>query len=193
VLHLGNGASMCALAGGRSVASTMGFTAVDGLMMGTRCGSLDPGVVLHLIDQGMAPREVERLLYSESGLLGVSGISSDMRALLASAEPGARRAIDLYCHRIGRELGALASVLGGLDAIVFTAGIGENAAAIRARVLADAHWLGVRPDAAADDAGGPLLTAPASPVQALVIPTDEELMIARHTQAMLQARAEDGR
>lgn len=186
VLHLGNGASMCALSVGRSVASTMGFTAVDGLMMGTRTGSLDPGVVLYLMaDRGMDAHAVERLLYNESGLLGVSGISSDMRALLASEAPRATLAVDLFCYRIRRELGALAAVLGGLDAIVFTAGIGENSAAIRARVLDDAGWLGARIDASANDAGGPRLTAAGSRVLGLAIPTNEELMIAMHTRKVL--------
>lgn len=186
VLHLGNGASMCALAAGRSVASTMGFTAVDGLMMGTRTGSLDPGVVLYLMaDRGMDAHAVERLLYNESGLLGVSGISSDMRALLASEALRATLAVDLFCYRIRRELGALAAVLGGLDAIVFTAGIGENSAAIRARVLDDAGWLGARIDASANDAGGPRLTAAGSRVLGLAIPTNEELMIAMHTRKVL--------
>jgi acetate kinase len=132
VLHLGNGASMCALAGGRSVASTMGFTAADGLPMGTRCGSLDPGVVLYCLDElKMDARAIERLIYQESGLLGVSGISSDMRALEASAAPEAREAIELFAYRIGRELGSLAAALGGLDAIVFTAGIGEHSSRVR--------------------------------------------------------------
>jgi acetate kinase len=185
VLHLGNGASICALQGGRSVATSLGFTALDGLLMGTRCGSLDPGVVLMLLDRGMSVREVEHLLYSESGLLGVSGVSSDMRALLASGTPGARRAIDLYCHRIAREIGSLAAVLGGVDAIVFTAGIGQHAAAIRARVLADAAWLGVALDAAANDRGGPRISRDDSRVVALALPTDEERMIARHTQALI--------
>jgi len=188
VLHLGNGASMCALAGGRSVASTMGFTAVDGLMMGTRTGSLDPGVVLYLMDQrGMDARAVEKLLYGQSGLLGISGVSSDMRALLASAEPRAALAIDLYCYRIRRELGSLAAALGGVDALVFTGGIGEHAAAIRARVLDDASWLGVERDAAANARGGPLLTTAGSRVAAYAIPTDEELMIARHTRRVIDA------
>jgi acetate kinase len=188
VLHLGNGASMCALHAGRSVATTMGFTALDGLMMGTRCGSLDPGVLLYLMDrQGLDARALEKLLYHESGLLGVSGISSDMRALLASDSPRARLAIDLYCYRIGRELGSLAAALGGVDALVFTGGVGENAAAIRARVLDDAAWLGVERDAAANDAGGPRLTTPASRVAAFAIPTNEELMIARHTQRVIGA------
>jgi acetate kinase len=189
VLHLGNGASMCALHGCRSVASTMGFTAVEGLMMGTRTGSLDPGVVLYLMDQrGMDARAIEKLLYNQSGLLGVSGISSDMRTLLESHEPRARLAIDLYCYRIRRELGSLAAVLGGLDALVFTAGIGENSAAIRARVLDDATWLGVERDAAANDAGGPLLTTKASRVVGLALPTNEELMIATHTRQVIRSR-----
>jgi acetate kinase len=186
VLHLGNGSSMCAMAGGRSVASTMGFTAVDGLPMGTRCGSLDPGVVLYLLDElKMDARAVEKLIYQQSGLLGVSGISSDMRTLLASTEADAGAAIDLYVYRIGRELGSLAAALGGLDAIVFTAGIGENSAELRERVCRDARWLGVELDSAANGAGGPRISAIASPVSVWAIPTNEELMIARHTQALL--------
>ncbi len=189
VLHLGNGASMCAMQAGRSVASTMGFTAVEGLMMGTRTGSLDPGVVLYLMDQqGMDARAIEKLLYSQSGLLGVSGVSSDMRTLLGSSEPRAQLAIDLYCYRIRRELGSLAAALGGVDALVFTAGVGENSAAIRARVLADAAWLGVEVDAAANDAGGPRLTTAASRVEAFAVPTNEELMIATHTRQAIGPR-----
>jgi len=189
VLHLGNGASMCAMQDGRSVASTMGFTAVEGLMMGTRTGSLDPGVVLYLMDQrGMDARAIERLLYHQSGLLGISGVSSDMRTLLESEHARARLAVDLYCFRIRRELGALAAVLGGVDALVFTAGIGENSAAIRARVLDDAAWLGVERDADANDAGGPLLTTPGSRVLGLALPTNEELMIATHTRNVIRAR-----
>jgi acetate kinase len=147
VLHLGNGSSMCAIANGRSVANTMGFTAVDGLPMGTRCGLLDPGVILYLLDErGMDARAIEKLIYSQSGLLGVSGISSDMRTLLASNEPRVKLAVDLYCYRIGRELGSLVAALGGLDAIVFTAGIGENSAPLRERVLKAAAWLDVGVD-----------------------------------------------
>ncbi|MDZ7653953.1 MAG: acetate/propionate family kinase [Burkholderiaceae bacterium] len=188
VLHLGNGASMCALAAGRSVASTMGFTAVDGLMMGTRTGNLDPGVVLYLMDQrGLDARAIEKLLYSQSGLLGISGVSSDMRTLLESSEPRARLAIDLYCYRIRRELGSLAAALGGVDALVFTGGIGENSSAIRARVMDDAAWLGVERDVAANTCGGPLLTTAASRVAAYAIPTNEELMIATHTRNALRA------
>jgi acetate kinase len=186
VAHLGNGASLCALHGGRSVASTMGFTAVDGLLMGTRSGSLDPGVLLYLMDQrGMDARAIEDLIYNQSGLLGVSGVSSDMRALLASNAPRARLALDLYCYRISRELGSLAAALGGLDALVFTAGIGENAAPIRAAVCAAAAWLGVELDAAANARGGARISSAASRVAAWVVPTDEELMIARHTQRLL--------
>jgi acetate kinase len=186
VLHLGNGASMCALLAGRSVASTMGFTAVDGLPMGTRCGAIDPGVILYLMDErGMDARAVEKLIYNQSGLLGVSGVSSDMRVLLDSPEPRARIAIDLFVYRIGRELGSLAAALGGLDAIVFTAGIGERAAPIRERICRDAAWLGVELDAAANAGHGPRISTAASRTAAWVIPTNEELMIARHTRNVL--------
>jgi acetate kinase len=187
VLHLGNGSSMCAIDAGRSIASTMGFTAVDGLPMGTRCGAIDPGVLLYLMDErGMDARAIEKLIYQQSGLLGVSGISSDMRVLLDSAEPRAALAVDLYLYRIRRELGSLAAALGGLDAIVFTAGIGENAAAIRARVCRDAAWLGVELDEAANRAGGPRLSTPGSRVSAWSLPTNEEMMIARHTRRVLE-------
>jgi acetate kinase len=186
VLHLGNGASMCALQAGRSVASTMGFTAVDGLPMGTRSGALDPGVVLYLMDErGMDARAVEKLVYQESGLLGVSGVSSDMRELLESDAPRARLAVDLFVYRIGRELGSLAAALGGLDAVVFTAGIGERAAPIRERVCRQAAWLGLELDAQANAAHGPRISAASSRVAAWVIPTNEELMIARHTRELL--------
>ena len=186
VLHLGNGSSMCAMANGRSVASTMGFTAVDGLPMGTRCGNLDPGVIVYLFDEmKMDARAVEKLIYQQSGLLGVSGISSDMRALLASGEPSAKAAIDLYVYRIGRELGSLTAALGGLDAIVFTAGIGENSAVLRERVCRDARWLGVELDAVANQKGGPRVSGGASRVSVWAIPTNEELMIARHTRALI--------
>ena len=187
VLHLGNGASMCAMAAGRSVASTMGFTALDGLMMGTRSGSLDPGVILYLMDhRGMDARAVEDLLYNKAGLLGVSGVSSDMRTLLASSDSRARLAIDLYCYRIRRELGSLAAALGGLDAIVFTGGIGENSAVIRERVCRDAAWLGVELDPATNATDGPRISTPNAPASAWSIPTNEELMIARHTRRLLQ-------
>jgi acetate kinase len=165
----------------------MGFTALDGLPMGTRCGALDPGVMLYLMDERrMDARALEKLVYHQSGLLGVSGISSDMRTLLASSEPRARLAIDLYCYRIRREIGSLAAALGGLDAIVFTGGIGENSAVIRERVCRDAAWLGVELDPGANAAGGPRISAPGARASAWAIPTNEELMIARHTRRLLQ-------
>jgi acetate kinase len=186
VLHLGNGASMCALKSGASAASTMGFTAVDGLPMGTRCGAIDPGVILYLIDEcGMDARAIEKLIYQQSGLLGVSGISSDMRTLLTSEDPRARLAVDLFVYRIGRELGSLAAALGGLDAIVFTAGIGEKAAQIRSRVCNDAAWLGIQLDPAANAADGPRINSATSAVSAWVIPTNEELMIASQTRELV--------
>ena len=185
VLHLGNGSSMCGLEASRSVASTMGFTALDGLPMGTRCGAIDPGVLLYLMDQrGMDARAIEKLLYNQSGLLGVSGISSDMRKLLGSDDARARLAVDVYTYRIRREMGSLAAALGGVDAIAFTAGIGENSAEIRARICRDAAWLGVELDAAANAQGGPRISTPGSRVNVWVIPTNEELMIARHTQRL---------
>jgi acetate kinase len=187
VAHLGNGASMCALRGGRSMASTMGFTAVDGLPMGTRCGSIDPGVILYLMDElKMDTRAVEDLIYKRSGLLGVSGVSSDMRTLLASDDPHARAAIALFIYRIGRELGSLAAALEGIDALVFTGGIGERAAPIREQVCRHAAWLGLELDPEANRNDGPRISTQASRVGAWVIPTDEELMIARHTLAALQ-------
>ena len=189
VAHLGNGASMCAMAAGKSAASTMGFTAVDGLPMGTRSGALDPGVVLYLMDElGMTTRDAQKLIYQESGLLGVSGISSDMRTLLASAEPRAKFAVDLFVYRIRRELGSLVAALGGLDALVFTGGIGERAAAIRARTCEGAAWAGITLDGAANEGNGPHISASDSRVSAWVIRTNEELMIARHTQSMVAAR-----
>jgi acetate kinase len=190
VLHLGNGASMAAIRAGKSVASTMGFTAVDGLPMGTRSGILDPGVVLYLMDElKMNARAIEKLLYQQSGLLGVSGVSSDMRTLLGSDEPRAKFAVDLFVYRIGRELGSLAAALGGLDALVFTAGIGEHAAPIRERVCRAAAWLGVELDPAANAAGGPRIGAAGSRVPVWVIPTNEELMIARHTRTLVAAES----
>jgi len=186
VLHLGNGASMCAIQGGKSMASTMGFTAMDGLPMGTRCGSLDPGVVLYLMDElKMDPRAIEEMLYKQSGLLGVSGVSSDMRTLLDSSDPKAKFAVELFVYRIARELGSLAAAMGGLDALVFTAGIGEHAAPIREQVCKAAAWLGVEFDPVANAAGGPCITAAGSRVSAWVIPTNEELMIARQTRHIL--------
>jgi acetate kinase len=192
VLHLGNGSSMCGMSACRSMASTMGFTAVDGLPMGTRCGNLDPGVVLYLMDElKMDVRAIEKLIYQQSGLLGVSGISSDMRALLASGEPGASRAIELYVYRIGRELGSLASALGGVDAVVFTAGIGENSAELRERICAGAAWLGLDLDHDANRAGARRISRAGSRVGAFVVPTNEELMIARHTRAVLTASSKE--
>jgi acetate kinase len=187
VAHLGNGASMCAMRERQSVASTMGFTALDGLMMGTRCGQLDPGVVIYLMaEMKLSLPDLESLLYKESGLLGVSGISSDMRTLQASDDPRAAAAIDLYVSRIGRELGGLVAALGGLDALVFTAGIGEHSALIRRRVCQDAAWLGIELDAAANDAEACRISSAASRVSVCVIPTNEELMLAQHTVALLE-------
>jgi acetate kinase len=190
VAHLGNGASMCAMRGGRSVATTMSFTALDGLVMGTRCGAIDAGVLLYLMDRhGMNGQALQQLLYEDSGLLGVSGISSDMRALLASCDAHAAEALDLFVYRIGRELGSLAAALGGIDALVFTGGIGEHAAPIRARVCRDASWLGLELDEQANMDGGPRISTAGSRVSAWVIPTDEELMIARHTRRVLGSAA----
>ena len=181
VAHLGNGASMCAMHDRRSVATTMGFTALDGLMMGTRCGSLDPGAVLHLIRHaGIDAAELERRLYREAGLLGVSGLSNDMRTLLASELPSAALAIDIYCYRIVREFASLAGALGGVDAIVFTGGVGEHAVPVRARVLEGLQWMGVTADLAANGRGEPRISAASSQVSAWVIPTNEEAVVARH-------------
>ena len=189
VAHLGNGASMCALHNGRSVASPMGFSTVEGLMMGTRSGSLDPGVLLYLMDEmRMDARAIEKLIYQGSGLLGVSGVSSDMRTLCASTDPRAQFAIELFCYRIGRELGSLAAVLGGLDALVFTGGIGEHAATIRAQVVRAAGWLGLKLDGDANARHGPRITMAGS-IPAWVIPTDEEMMIAKHTDALIDGRS----
>ena len=189
VAHLGNGASMCAMNGGLSVATTMSFSAVDGLPMGTRSGSLDPGVLLYLMDKhGMNARAIESLIYKKSGLLGVSGISSDMRALLESKDPHAAEAVDLFVYRISRELGSLAAALGGLDALVFTGGIGENAAEVRARVCRAANWLGLELDEAANHRSSSRISSAASRVAAWVIPTNEELLIAKRTRSVLAER-----
>ncbi len=185
VAHLGNGASLCALSQGTSVATTMGFSTLDGLAMGTRCGSLDPGVILHLLRGGMPLAELEDLLYHRAGLLGISGKSHDMRELLASPDADAARAVDFFVYRIVREIGSLAAALGGLDALVFTAGIGEHAPAIRARVIEGCRWLGLELDEAANERGGPRLTTPESRTSSWAIPTDEELTIARHTKRLL--------
>lgn len=188
VFHLGNGASMCAMRAGKSVATTMGFTAVDGLPMGTRCGAIDPGVMLYLMDElKMDARAIEKLIYQKSGLLGVSGLSSDMRVLLASDDPRATFAVELFVYRIGRELGSLAAALGGLDALVFTGGIGEHAVAIREWVCRNAAWLGVELDATANAADRPRISSRESHIPVWVIPTNEELMIARHTGRVIEA------
>lgn len=190
VAHLGNGASLCALAAGQSVDTTMGFTALDGLVMGTRCGALDPGVILYLLQaQGMTTAAVEHLLYSQSGLLGVSGISSDMRALIESGDPHAREAIELFAFRIAREAGAMAMTLGGLDGVVFTAGIGEHVATVRRQVCERLAWLGVAIDHGANERSDSCITRPDSRVAVWVIPTNEELMIARHTLASIDEHA----
>jgi acetate kinase len=187
IAHLGNGASLCALHRGTSVASTMGFTAVDGLMMGTRCGTIDPGVILYLMEQEKLDRRgVEDLIYRRSGLLGVSGISADMRTLRASTAAEAIEAIALYEYRIQREIGSLAAALGGLDGIVFTGGIGENDAATRAAVMKGCAWLGLVEDPVRNQIGAGRISADTSSVAAWVIPTDEERMIARHTAFLLR-------
>ncbi len=186
VAHLGNGASLCAMRASQSVATTMGFSVLDGLVMGTRPGALDPGALIYLMDHhGMDARALEHLLYYESGLLGVSGVSSDMRALLENDDPHAREAVDLFVYRIGRELGSMAAALGGVDALVFTGGIGEHAVPIRARICRDAAWLGIRLDEEANRRGGPCLSPQGSPASAWMVPTDENLMIARHTVGLL--------
>ena len=183
VAHLGSGASLCALKNGRSIATTMGFSTLDGLLMATRCGSLDPGVILYLGRQGRSFAEIEEMLYHGSGLLGVSGLSGDVRALLASNDPHAAEAVDLFAYRIALQTGALVSALGGLDGLVFTAGIGEHAPAIRAAVCGRLAWLGLRLDEGANAASGERISAPDSAIAVLVIPTDEEAVIARHTRS----------
>jgi acetate kinase len=185
--HLGNGASLCGVVGGRSVASTMGFTAVDGLMMGTRCGALDPGVMLYLMHEyQMGGAELEDLIYRKSGLLGVSGISSDMRVLRASSDPDAREAIDLFVHRIVRETGSLAAALGGVDAFVFSGGIGEHDVATRTEVIGGCGWMGAELDPDRNEKGEGLVSAEASSIPVWVIPTDEERLIGRHTMRVLE-------
>jgi acetate kinase len=189
VAHLGSGASMCALSGGRSVESTMGFTALDGLPMGTRPGQVDPGVVLYLIaERGMTAAQVQGLLYAECGLKGLSGISNDVRELEASADPRALFALDYFAYRVGLQAGMLAAALGGLDVFVFTAGIGENSASMRARIVEKLAWLGAALDPVANAAGRISIAAPDSRIGLYVIPTDEELMIARHTLALLASK-----
>lgn len=186
VAHLGSGASLCAMRNGKSVDSSLGFTALDGLCMGTRPGSVDPGVILHLFQSlSLSAEDVETLLYKKSGLLGISGISSDMRDLLESSEPSARLAVDYFVYRAAKEIGALAAVLGGIDGIVFTAGIGENSAEIRSRICDASAWLGVALDPEANERRGPRISRSGSHVSAWVIPTNEELMIGRHTGSLL--------
>jgi len=188
VAHLGSGASICALDDGRSVDSSLGFTGLDGLCMGSRPGTLDPGVVLYLFQElGLSAREVEDALYRKSGLLGISGISNDMRDLLGNDEPAARLAVDYFVYRAAKEIGALTAALGGLDGLVFTAGIGENSVEVRQRICEACSWLGVRLDSEANEANGPRITTGDSEVSAWVIPTNEELMIARHTVAQLES------
>jgi acetate kinase len=187
VAHLGSGASMCAMSNGRSVDSTLGFTALDGLCMGTRPGALDPGVVLYLFQSlGLSAKDVETILYKKSGLLGISGISNDMRDLLASAEPSARLAVDYFVYRAAKEIGALAAVLGGIDGLVFTAGIGENAPEIRRRICEASAWIGIEIDPDANTGRGPRISRSGSRVSAWVVPTNEELVIARHTGELLE-------
>ncbi|MCB9991337.1 MAG: acetate/propionate family kinase [Rhodospirillales bacterium] len=186
VAHLGNGASMCAMKDGKSVATSMGFTPLDGLMMGTRSGSIDPGLPLHLIEQkGMAPGQVSKIFQKESGLKGVSGISSDMRVLLQSSDPAAKEAVDLFCLQAARQAASLVVDLGGLDALVFTAGIGENAPEIREKICAHLAHLGVNTESAPNSKNETAIHAPGSKVPVYVIPTDEGLMIARHTKALV--------
>jgi acetate kinase len=186
VAHLGNGASLCAVRDGRSVASTMGFTAVDGLMMGTRCGAIDPGVLIYLMDvYSLDARGLEDLIYKRSGLLGVSGITSDMRGLRESTAPAAREAVDLFVYRVVREIGSLAAALGGVDGLVFTGGIGENDAQARADITAGCGWLGVELDASANAEGKGEISARTSRVRVLIVRTDEERIVARHTAAVL--------
>ena len=186
VAHLGSGASMCAMKGGRSVDSTLGFTALDGLCMGTRPGALDPGVVLYLFQGlGLSAKEVETILYKKSGLLGISGLSNDMRTLLGSAEPAARLAVEYFVYRAAKEIGALTAALGGIDALVFTGGIGENSAEIRRRICEASAWVGVALDRDEPGPKGARISAADSRVSVWVIPTNEELMIARHTGRLL--------
>ncbi|SNR63846.1 acetate/propionate family kinase [Puniceibacterium sediminis] len=186
VAHLGNGASMCAIKNRRSVATSMGFTALDGLMMGQRCGALDAGVVLYLMDEkGMSAAEISHLLYNESGLLGVSGISNDMATLQASSAPEARDAIGLFCYRAAAELAALAVAIGGLDALIFTAGIGENSALVRSLICDRLEWMGISLDDGANAKNAKCISAASSPVDVLVIPTDEEVVIARATHGLI--------
>jgi acetate kinase len=188
VAHLGNGASLCALKARTSIATTMGFSVLDGVPMGTRCGELDPGVVLYLLQhKGISAAAVENLLYRQSGMLGLSRVSSDFRELLASGDSRARFAVEIFCYQTIRQIGSLAAALGGLDGIVFTAGVGENAAPVRAAICQGCRWLGVELDDAANNRHGPRISAAGSRVAAYVIPTDENLVILRHTRALCEA------
>lgn len=188
VAHLGSGASLCALSNGRSIENTLGFTALDGLTMGTRCGQIDPGVILYLLNQkGMTTKEVQDLLYKESGLKGLSGVSNDVRVLLESLDPAADFALEHFVYRIGLNTGMLAASLGGLDAFVFTAGIGENSPAMRARIAVRLEWLGAKLDPDSNARGDLVISTPDSKLKLLVVPTDEELMIARHTLSLIRA------
>lgn len=190
IAHLGSGASMCAMVGGKSIASTMGFSALDGLVMGTRCGQLDPGVILYLLQyENMNAKELETLLYQKSGLLGVSGISNDVRDLMASDAPSAKTALDLFVYRVVRETGSLAAACGGLDSFVFTAGIGERSPEIRAAICEQLDWLGFELDERANRLGELKISTATSPVSIWILPTYEELMIARHG-ARLSAQCE---
>jgi acetate kinase len=193
VAHLGSGASLCALKARKSVDSTLGFTALDGLCMGTRPGSVDPGVILHLFQTlKLSAAEVEKMLYKQSGLIGISGVSNDMRDLLASPDPAARLAVDYFVYQAAKQIGALTAVLGGVDALIFTAGIGERSAEIRRRICDASAWLGVTLDSGANAAHGPRITTASSGVSAWVVPTNEELMIARHTSTLLGIAGRQG-
>jgi acetate kinase len=186
VAHLGNGASMAAMVDRKCVATTLGFSTIDGLVMGTRCGNLDPGVILHLMEtKNLSVKDMTKMLYKESGLLGVSGLSQDMRTLLASDKPEAAEAVNLFCYRIARELGSLAAAAGGLDALVFTGGIGEHAAEVRRRVCLQSEWLGIRVNPEANARHELRISAGNSSVDVLVIPTNEEWMMAHHAQTLL--------
>lgn len=186
VAHLGSGASLCALKDGKSIDSSFGFTALDGLCMGTRPGALDPGVVLYLFQNlGLSVKEVESILYKQSGLLGISGISNDMRDLIFRIEPEARLAVEYFVYRVAKEIGALTAVLGGIDGLVFTAGIGENSPEIRQRICEASSWLGLELDVHANASAGPRISTPRSKISAWIVPTNEELMIARHTWSLL--------
>jgi len=191
VAHLGSGASLCALDNGKSVDTTMSFTAVDGLCMGTRPGAIDPGVVLYMFQNlGLTVKEVETILYKESGLLAISGISNDMRDLLGRTEPEAQLAIDFFVYRVAKEIGALTAALGGVDALIFTAGIGENSPEVRRRICEASSWLGIEIDSEANDRNATRISADKSKVSVWVVPTNEELMIARHTGDLLGLRSE---